>query len=319
MAYDNAVKALDTVIACSAILGNGLVIFVMTVRRKQFTSFTNRLILHQSVVDFVSGVTFLGLRVIKGPGSFVGAEVGDTFWGVLVCRLIESDYFIWGLNVTSSYNLVVISLERFLATCYPVKHRNYCSLFKIKVSMCAAWIIGFAYSTRVIAMRRVHQGMCVPVRFSAVYLILPPLLVEYMIPVTLMAFSYVNILLMLRRKLAGETNANQRGQGVLSKAKRNVLKTMLIAGTLFFVCWSPIMVVRFLIITTNIDYEAVFIACSGLVMCNMSVNPVVYCFKYEHFQVQLMHLIRSTFRRNRVQAGGETNSTPLSIDPNTAN
>ncbi|XP_033624695.1 thyrotropin-releasing hormone receptor-like [Asterias rubens] len=97
--------AFNVAIGCSAILGNGLVIFVMTVRHKQFSSFTNRLIRHQSIIDFVSGVA-------------------------------------------STYNLVVISLERFLATCHPVKHRNYCSLFKIKVSMCVAWIIGITYSLR---------------------------------------------------------------------------------------------------------------------------------------------------------------------------
>ena len=46
---------------------------------------------------------------------------------------------------------------------------------------------------------------------------------------------------------------------------------------------------------------------TGLVMCNMSVNPVVYCFKYEHFRTQLKQLVRSRFGRNRVRPGEESN------------
>ncbi|XP_071788514.1 cholecystokinin receptor type A-like [Asterias amurensis] len=135
-------RVFSAIIACSAILGNGLVIFVMTVRCKQFNSFTNRLIRHQSIIDFVSGLVFLVLNVgIKQSKLLTKLE--ENLFSDNVCRFIYSDYFVWSVTIASTYNLVVISLERFLATCYPVKHRNYCSLFKIKVSMCATWIVGF--------------------------------------------------------------------------------------------------------------------------------------------------------------------------------
>ncbi len=142
-------------------------------------------------------------------------------------------------------------------------------------------------------------------------------LIEYIVPVTLISFLYVRILLVLRHKL-DNANANQQ-DGIFSKAKRNVIMTLLIAGCMFFICWTPIQMLRLLssvdIVESN-SYRTFSDAFAGLVMCNMSVNPVVYCFKYEHFRVHLMQLVRSRSPRNRVRPGDESNEAPaLSIDP----
>ncbi len=142
-------------------------------------------------------------------------------------------------------------------------------------------------------------------------------LVEYIVPVILISYLYIRILLVLRHKL-DNANANQR-DGVLGKAKRNVILTMLIAGCMFFICWTPNQMLR-LILSTDVikgfSVKRISDVFTGLVMCNMSVNPVVYCFKYEHFRVQLKQLVRSHLRRNRVRPGEESNDAPsLSIDP----
>ncbi|XP_071788519.1 galanin receptor 2b-like [Asterias amurensis] len=313
--------AFNVAIGCSALLGNGLVISVMIVRRKQFSSFTNRLIRHQSIIDFVSGLVFLLMTGIKQSSLLENVE--RTFLGLFLCRFIFSNFFVVGLTATSTNNLVVISLERFLATCYPVKHRNYCSLFKIKVSMCVAWIIGFTYALRFIFVYKIIGNTC-----SFDYSISPnatlgiisvSIAIEYIIPVILISISYVRILLVLRQKL-DIANANQQ-DGVFSKAKRNVITTMLIAGSMFIICWTPVEMFRLLFAigvltasTPSLDF--LYQTFMTLVMCNMSVNPVVYCFKYELFRTQLTQLVRSRFGRNRVHPGEESIDAPsLSINP----
>ncbi|XP_033624574.1 probable G-protein coupled receptor 83 [Asterias rubens] len=307
--------AFNVAIACSAIFGNGLVIFVMTVRRKHFKSFSNRLIRHQSIIDFVSGLVFLLMTGIKQTSLLENLE-GNVF-GVFLCRFIYSDFFVWGLSSVSTYNLVVISLERFLATCYPVKHRNYCSLFKIKISMCAAWIIGFMYALTFVFVYTVKWNRCIiiyAISRNFVVAMIPYVIIicEYIIPVILMSFSYIKILLVLRHKI-DNANANQQ-DGVFSKAKRNVIMTMLIAGCMFFICWTPVETLRLLlavgvIVTDQKTFSVKYAsdAFTALVMCNMSVNPAVYCFKYEHFRTQLKQLVRSRFGRNRVRPGEESN------------
>ncbi|XP_033624575.1 neuropeptide FF receptor 2-like [Asterias rubens] len=322
MASDGLAFALNVTIACFAIFGNGLVIFVMTVRRKQFSSFTNRLIRHQSIIDLISGLVFLAVTVIRQTSLLDNLE--GNFSGWILCKLVRSSFFVWGLSVASTYNLVVISLERFLATCYPVKHRNYCSLFKIKVSMCVAWIIGFTYAIRFIILYIITDNKCgfdysiSPTARIVLFIVI--ILVEYIIPVILISFSYGRILLVLRQKL-DNANANQQN-GILSKAKRNVIITLLIAGFMFFICCTPMQTLRVLLtigVVSSSSSELVTIlgqAFLGFIMCNMCVNPVVYCFKYEHFRTQLKQLVRKRFGRNRVRPGEEsTDGTSLAIDP----
>ncbi|XP_071788516.1 galanin receptor 2b-like [Asterias amurensis] len=318
---DGLATALNVAIACSAIFGNGLVIFVMTVRRKHFGSFSNRLIRHQSIIDFISGLVFLLVTGIK-QSSLLEENIESSFRGEILCRFIFSNFFVWGLSVASTYNLVVISLERFLATCYPVKHRNYCSLFKIKVSMYAVWIIGFTQATTYVFIFTAKQSKC---QFDSKFLIiakvplfLSTVLVEYTIPVVLISFSYIRILLLLRHKLINGT-VNQQGDGVFSKAKRNVILTALLAGIMFFLCWTPLEMMRFLnsVGITREPTNLVRATLTGLVMCNMSVNPVVYCFKYEHFRTQLKQLVRSRFGQNRVRPGVESIDGPTLSVPDT--
>ena len=323
MASSIPLTAINVVIACSAILGNGMVIFVMTVRRKQFSSFTNRLIRHQSIIDFVSGVLFLTLKICINHSLF--ENVNKNWRGELLCRFIYTGYFVWVSNVASTYNLVIISLERFMATCYPVKHRNHCSFFRIKVSMCAAWIIGFIEAIVFIVMHHVNdQGRCSPnshfTNVEKFMLMIVALFVEYLIPVILMTFAYVKILVIIQRKLAGTADPHQQRNGVLSKAKRNVLVTMLLSGTMFVICWTPTQIVRFLysigIARLNQHLLDINAFVKTWVMCNMCVNPVIYCFKYEHFRVQLMQLLRKAIRQNRVHTGEESNAPTVSImDP----
>ena len=323
MASSIPLTAINVVIACSAILGNGMVICVMTVRRKQFSSFTNRLIRHQSIIDFVSGVLFLTLKICINPSLF--ENVNESLSGELLCRFIYSGYFVWASNVASTYNLVMISLERFMATCYPVKHRNHCSFFRIKVSMCAAWIIGFTEALLLVTTAyHADQGRCSlnshVTDVEKVTIMLLYSLVEYLIPVILMTFAYVKILVILQRKLAGTADTHQQRNGVLGRAKRNVLVTMLLTGSLFVICWTPLETLRFLysigIVKLGQPLVDIIPFFKALVMCNMCVNPVIYCFKYEHFRVQLMQLVRKRFRHNRVHTGEESNAPTLSImDP----
>lgn len=301
MASTTVLTVVNIVIACSAMLGNGMVIFVMTVRRRQFSSFTNRLIRHQSVIDFVSGVMLLTLKVIKP--TEVTLEGEESLWGEVACRFAQADVPLWTVNVASTYNLVVISLERFMATCYPVKHRNSCSLFRIKILMCSTWVVGFVNSLFLLSFFRVDQKVC---KFTLENPLTIPLLtldicIQYLIPVVLMLFTYTRIILVLKKKLAGATDANQQPHANLYKAKQNVIETMLIAVVLFAICWTPFEIFKLkTFISKKISSSTAYIAVTGSLTCNMCVNPIVYCFKYKHFRSQLQKYVREKFRRNRV-------------------
>ncbi len=313
----SVLTVIKTLVALSAILGNGMVIVVMTIRRKQFSSLTNKLIRHQSIIDFISGVVFFLLEVVVLRLTPLGTERDQTFLGELLCRFVLYGNFLLGLTVSSTYNSVIISLERFMATCYPVKHRNSFTYFRIKVAMGVAWAIGLTYSIAAALAKYINtEGKCAVHSQLTNMIFVLGITFEYLIPVTLMTVAYVRILIVLRRKLAG---GQRQRDGIIGKAKRNVQETMLIAGILFLICWTPLQIFRFLVSTnivhTNFYSTDAFKVVTAIVMCNMSVNPIVYCFKYDHFRSQLRQLLRSRFRRNQVHAGVATNAVSISIDP----
>ena len=317
MDLNNIILVVNIIIVVSALVGNGMVIAVMTIRHKQFSSLTSKLILHQSIIDFISVAVFFLLDVVFLPFILPGIQIRQDFLGEMLCPFLNSGYFMLGLTVSSTYNLVVISLERFMATCYPVKHRNSFTYFRIKVAMGVAWVIGLTYSVPAALAKYINgEGECAVYSHLTNMIFVLGIMLEYLIPVTLMTFAYVRIFIVLRRKLAG---AQQQRDGIIGKAKRNVQETMLIAGIIFIICWTPLQIFRFLVSTdilhTKYYSSDALKVVTAIVMCNMSVNPIIYCFKYEHFRKQLLQLMRSRFRRNRVQTEVETNAMSISIDP----
>ncbi|XP_038069057.1 allatostatin-A receptor-like [Patiria miniata] len=294
--------AVYTLIACLAVLGNGMVITVMLLRRRVFSSFTNRLILHQSVIDCVAGVVFflwrVVLQVIEKPMSFE-----SNIYAQLMCRFINFDLFVWCMNVTSTYNLVIISLERFMATCHPVKHRNTCSSVKLKYAIGTAWAIGCIYSSHFAFLFEINEGYCQLTELETglrVFQFSAEFTIEYLVPITILVCTYGRIIFTLTKKSA---NPMIGARNTTNKAKKNVLVTTILIGLMFVLCWTPIELLFLYSQLTGDWNTSLYDPFTSLVACNMLVNPVIYCFKYEKFRSELRKLVLKRCRRNRVEDG----------------
>ena len=210
--------------------------------------------------------------------------------------------------MTSTYNLVFISLERFLATCYPVKHRNMLNGRKLKIAIGTAWAIGFASASPTLLQMEPSGGRCQPVALGVVMRNLLgsiSTLNQYVIPVGVMIFAYGKIFVKLKRgRDVSRANARQDRQ---SQAKNNVLITVLVTSVLFVVCGAPALF-GYIFVTIIGDTgrtapPSVYLAFTLLTACNMFVNPIVFCITYKHFRDQLKDLVKKRLRRNQVHVG----------------
>ncbi|XP_038058598.1 allatostatin-A receptor-like [Patiria miniata] len=299
--YGPGLIAVNSVITSLALIGNGLVITVMLARRRVFSSFTNRLILHQSVIDSIAAVLFFLHKVVKSPGLTVSDA--NTFLDQFVCRFLFPDILMWCVYVTSTYNLVIISLERFMATCYPLKHRKVISKGKLKFAVAATWVIGFVHGINLINLFEPHQGKCQLVSKTSGLALSQGMLntlIRYTVPLIILIYAYTRILIRLHKKIVNPANIHQN---FFRRAKENVLKTVLVAGIMFAICWFPIEYVYFRAILGHVPSMLVYRGVTALVSCNAAVNPVIYCFMYEHFRSQLKDVFRKRLRRNQVQNG----------------
>ena len=103
-----------------------------------------------------------------------------------------------------------------------------------------------------------------------------------------------------------EANCNHNGNGVTGPtedtgkiidvqkdkfqiARRNTIKTLLIVGCCFIICWSQNQIVYLMFnFGYNLDWNSDYWHFTNLmVFLNCTVNPFVYLFKYIDYQVAL--------------------------------
>jgi len=92
---------------------------------------TNLYIINQSMIDATVAI-FLFLTTIVQDDK---RERKQGYWAdEALCRLWFTKMPLWGMLVSSTYSLVSLTLERFLAVVYPLQHRTWCS--RRTVSFC---------------------------------------------------------------------------------------------------------------------------------------------------------------------------------------
>ena len=304
---ERALRGIYAIIGCLGILGNSLVCVVFLSRRQAFSSVTNMLILNQSIIDLLDSIVFLILRF--GP-----RHMPSNAFGEILCRFWYNEYVLWSLFICSTVNLVFVSLERYFAICHPVKHRSMLRPSLPKYVIGFIWMTGFVYQIYWVAVQVFDNGDCYPNwRSTGVQRFMGLILFscEYLLPLTIMTFSYMNIIMMLRRRTAGD---RKKQVSIFQRAKKNVTITLCLVFVSYVVCWTP---TECTYILYNMGYHYDFSSTTHdvivvLVLCNMIVNPFIYGFKYEHFQQQFKRLFCSCCETNRI---GDTNLANVTVDP----
>jgi hypothetical protein len=126
----------------------------------------------------------------------------------------------------------------------------------------------------------------------------------FFIPLALIGFCYASMLFSLRRKnrfqsassCPSSSSATPEAGGSdwkLSKAQKNITKTLLLVSVAFIVCWTPNQLFfLFLSLGFQIPGQQLIDPLStGLCMANCCVNPFIYALKYDQFKVGLRRLI----------------------------
>ncbi|XP_038075042.1 tachykinin-like peptides receptor 86C [Patiria miniata] len=310
----------SVILSSMGMLGNALVCFVMLRHRKVFYSPTNKLIIHQSFVDLVASTIFFVRRF-----ALAVPPIADGFIGGFYCRVWWSEWPMYGMFVTSTYNLVAISTERYVATCHPIKHRNAFSPFRLKLVMAAAWLAGWlpAAHLTLICYYDAEVRDCgaswpnFEVQAVAGTLIFVH---EIIVPITVMFFAYSRIIWSLRRRSrVREGENNDAAREMFSKANRNVTITLVVVAAFFAICWLPTDIYYLLYnlhVHNNFVEHPVYQVFSVIVVLNLCINPLIYCFAYDRFRKKLKQEFcgnRWLARRVGIAEDGTSNDTGTRI------
>ncbi len=289
-------------------LDNGFVLYliyrVADVRKK----LGNLYIIHQCIVDLICSLFLIILySVLLSVHKVFG------YWGRVICKAIISEGILWGLFTLSTFNLVLMNVDRYIAIVHP-KKKHYWRNKKVGIiSIATCWVCAFGSHLFVQVMTSdvvdnvCYQNIIWPLfELSQAwgYAVFVSICV---VPLATFLFVYVNIYVVVRRsKIAVVSSSNNSyssssdatGSDInqppkVSKEEKEVLKTLAMVCLVYTFFVTPT-TLYFLLYTIGYDidffngYYYFFIV---LGMANCATNPFVYLAKLK----SLRHALRLIF------------------------
>ncbi|XP_038048195.1 delta-type opioid receptor-like [Patiria miniata] len=250
---DICIKAIVVpIIWCLGIITNLTFLFV-TVRVRKLRSDTNIYLAHLSLADLL----YLSLESIYDIRSYTASVVAfhDPFVNSASCvsffTVINTGYF------ASIALVTMVSFERFLALCHPIKHLKIRGRRRTHRMIAICWLVGLLFSAstvpRVLVLNVVclqwpnvdafvdypsSHAYCGPVSPWLNYFIPPLLNIPWIMAVVANVFMYVRILQMLNKRHSNK-NITVKKDHNATHIRSHVAKMLVANGTVFFLCQAP--------------------------------------------------------------------------------
>uniref|UniRef100_A0A3P9C8T2 Opioid receptor, delta 1a n=1 Tax=Maylandia zebra TaxID=106582 RepID=A0A3P9C8T2_9CICH len=272
-----SITALYSVICVVGLLGNVLVMYGV-VRYTKMNTATNIYIFNLALADALATSTL----------PFQSAKYLMNTWpfGDVLCKLIIAiDYY----NMfTSIFTLTMMSVDRYIAVCHPVRALEFRTPVKAKLINILIWVLSSAIGVPVMIMavtKVADNGKTFPepdwywdtVTKICVFIF------AFVGPVMVITICYGLMILRLRsvRLLSGSKEKDRN--------MRRITRMVLVVVAAFIICWTPIHI--FIIVKTMIEIDsrnpfviASWHLCIALGYTNSSLNPVLYAFLDENFK-----------------------------------
>uniref|UniRef100_H3D952 Opioid receptor delta 1a n=1 Tax=Tetraodon nigroviridis TaxID=99883 RepID=H3D952_TETNG len=277
-----AITALYSLICAVGLLGNILVMFGV-VRYTKMKTATNIYIFNLALADALATSTL----------PFQSAKYLLNTWpfGEPLCKLIVAiDYY----NMfTSILTLTMMSVDRYVAVCHPVRALGFRTPAKAKLINVLVWVLSSAIGVPVTVMAVTKAGengrvVCAlqfpePGWYWDTVLKICVFVFAFVVPVLVISVCYGLMILRLRsvRLLSGSKEKDRN--------MRRITRMVLVVVAAFVVCWTPIHI--FIMVKTAVEIDgrdplvvAGWHLCIALGYTNSSLNPLLYAFLDENFK-----------------------------------
>ncbi|XP_076632519.1 RYamide receptor [Colletes latitarsis] len=309
-----------------ALIGNGLVCYVVysSPRMKTVTNFF--------IVNLAFGDMLMALFCV--PPSFISILILQ-YWpfGQELCPTVN---YLQAVSVlVSAYTLVAISIDRYIAIMWPLRPKL--SKRQAQFLILAVWVLAMTISVPIAVVSQLSQPspkyevckkyMCQevwPSLENKYYYSIALLVLQYVIPIMILVFTYTSIAVMVWCKRPPGEAENVRDQR-MARSKRKMVKMMMTVVIVFTVCWLPYNILM-LIIDNNEASSSwtglpfVWMSLHWLAMSHSCYNPVIYCWMNARFRSGFItaigclpgvHRILRNERRRNTNNNASTIGIPL--------
>ena len=156
--------------------------------------------------------------------------------------------------------------------------------------------------------------------------------VLFIIPFIILIYCYVGILWMLSKRISTEISDSRVGNNKVENvtdlqkdkfqlARRNTVKTLLIVGCCFIICWSQNQIIYLMFnFGYELDLNSTYLHVTILmVFLNCTVNPFIYLIKYTDYQIALTAFLHckadqsDRCRGNNLETLNQSNTSNISV------
>ncbi|XP_037543056.1 trace amine-associated receptor 13c-like [Nematolebias whitei] len=269
---------------------NLLVIISISYFRQLHTP-TNFFLLSLAVSDFLVGLLLMPARILQIGGCW--------FFGSSMCGLFN--YISYIITSASVGNMVLISVDRYVAICDPLHYPNKVTLGKVKVCVCLCWACSVFYNGLILKeflknpdKYNFCYGECVLLVDYKMQII--DLIITFLSPLTVIIVLYVRVFVVAvsqaRAMRSHVAAVSLKGSAPVS-TKRSERKAATVLGVVvivFVISICPYFSPAFARIDLFTN-EKMYVLFVWLFHCHSCINPIIYVVFYQWFRKSIKHIV----------------------------
>ncbi|XP_060909543.1 trace amine-associated receptor 13c-like [Labrus mixtus] len=244
---------------------------------------TNILLLSLAVSDCLVGLILIP--------NYILLQTSCWFFSDHVCTLLN--YFTFIITSTSIGNIVLISVDRYVAICDPLHYSTRVTQRRVTVCVCLCWLCSFCYNTL-----SVKEEIGQPGRYRSCYgecvfawdlqMVYVDLVVTFIAPISAIIFLYMRVFVVAvsqARAMRSHVTAVSLQLSLAHPVNKSELKAARTLGVLvvvFLICFCPYYSLSPAGDSVLSDASISFVV--FLFYLNSCLNPLIYALFYPWFR-----------------------------------